>query len=432
VYDFDVRDMTTAEIEKTKDHIAHLLASAFAGVGTAVGSRGRTLARLLGGDGPCTVIGDPATATALDAAFANSSMMSAPGLDDVLMPAGVHPGQVILPAVLAVGEQHGRSGADVLTAMAVGYEVIGKLGGLLWCYEARTPQRATIPFGAFGPTAAAAKLLRLSPAQTANAIGYAANSAMGLSENPFFDHYYGLTTRNGITAAVIASAGGTTPPTTIEGDSGFFRSIFGTIPPDLDAIIDRLGRDLEINRAEFKHYPSTGLNQAAILLMREMMAAHGLRRDNVTAITLRISKRRENHRVGYDNGPLTSSWQAQSSAPFNLSVVLADGDVDPARYDDIDDPVLAAVRANTTVVLVDHADPLYAELEVTTTDGDRHRRTADRWLRPPDVPRHAKLRRHGSAVLGEERVARLDALLAKLEALDDVGELTACLRSDAS
>jgi 2-methylcitrate dehydratase PrpD len=426
ICDFGVDAVDPTVLEKAKDHIVHLLASAFAGFFTTKGTQGREICQRLSGAGPCTVFGDPATATPAEAAFANSAMMTGGGLDDVLLPAGVHPGLVVLPAVLAVAEEERRSGADVLAAMVLGYEVLGKLAGLLWCWEARTPQRATIPFGAFGPTVAAAKLLQLSPLQTANAIGYAANSAMGLSENPFYDHAYALTARNGVTAATIAQCGGTTPPTTLEGSSGFFQSIFGMVP-DLDDMISRLGDDLELARAQLKHYPTTGMNTTAIQLMLDMCATHRLTPDNVSEITLRISKRRENHRIGHANGALSSGWEACSSAPFNLALALVDQAVDPARYDDYDDPVLSAVRSKTSVVLENRDDLQYARLDITTTSGEHYSREAKDYTFPRE-PRLPKLRRDGDRLLGEDRVARLDQLISNLERVEDITELTAYLR----
>jgi 2-methylcitrate dehydratase PrpD len=420
-------EIPRSAIEKTKDHLAHLLAATFAGLEEPVGRRGRDVAERLGSPGLCTVVGVDRRACAADATFANASMMSAGGLDDFLLPAGVHPGLVTVPAALAVAEQERRSGRDLLVAVVTGYEVLGALGGLVWCWEQRTPQRATIPFGAFGPTAASAVLLRLSPAELSNAIGYAANAAMGLSENPFFEHYYALVARHAVTVTAVAAAGGRTPPSVMEGRSGFFQSLFGMIPSELDDAIDGIGHRMHIEQAELKYRATTGMNTAAIELMRSLGAEESIRADQVDSITLHLSARRENHVIGHATGPFTAPWQATSSAAFNVAVALVDGDVVNARYNDYADPVLASLVARTRVRLVDTEHLQYARLEITTDDG----RTLARELhhfRQPERPRHASLRRHGEGILSPSSLDQLASAIDDLDALDDVSELTRLLR----
>ena len=59
----------------------------------------------------------------LTAAFANGAATHALELDDIYARGLFHPGTVIVPAVLAVGEHLSSHGVDVARAVVAGYEV---------------------------------------------------------------------------------------------------------------------------------------------------------------------------------------------------------------------------------------------------------------------------------------------------------------------
>jgi 2-methylcitrate dehydratase PrpD len=75
--------------------------------------------------GYATVLFSARCSRAGDAAFVNTTAAHAFAMDDVAW--GTHPSAVLFPALLAVGEQLGASGADLLRAWVVGYEVLAEL-----------------------------------------------------------------------------------------------------------------------------------------------------------------------------------------------------------------------------------------------------------------------------------------------------------------
>jgi 2-methylcitrate dehydratase PrpD len=423
---FRSEDIPANALEKMKDHVAYLLASAFTGHYTPLGKQARAAAARLGGGGTATIIGGE-SAAAIDAAYANSLMMAAPSLDDVLLPAGVHPGLVTLPAALALAEQEHRSGRELLTALVVGYEVIGKLGTLQWMWVAPTPRRATIPFGAFGPASASAKLLGLSAVESAHAAGFAANSAMGLSESPFLQQLYGFAARAGITSAVLAQTGAETPASTFTGEYGFFNAYFGRSPEGLEKVLASLGTDLEILKAQVKPYPTTAMNVTLVELVLDLIRTNDIAGADVAGVRVRLSGLRANQRVGHARGPFTERAFAQSSGPFNIAMALTDGRIDFARYDDYEDPELMRLTQATEVVLEDHGNLRRAWVEIAMRDGTRYKAESDAF----DVPMPARrvvLERDGLRLLGAERVARLEKTIARLETVDDVATLGETLR----
>src|SRR5262249_46908403 len=77
--------------------------------------------RILGLGGP--LVQAPA------AAFANGALAHAYELDNLTSPgAGVHPGAILLSAGLAVAQERGLSGRDLLTAFIAGSEVMIRIG----------------------------------------------------------------------------------------------------------------------------------------------------------------------------------------------------------------------------------------------------------------------------------------------------------------
>ncbi|MGH2492403.1 MAG: MmgE/PrpD family protein, partial [Candidatus Limnocylindria bacterium] len=338
-------DLPPRVIEKAKDHLASHLGLAFSGYFTRAGEQARAVAQDLSGpgEGSATVIGERARLHPLDAAFANTTLMRSDGRDDVLFPVGVHPALVTMPVALALGESLHRSGREALTAIVLGYDLLGKLGNVVWAWAAEVPRRPIMPFGPFGSASVAARLMGLDCEQTAHALGIAANSAMGLAEGDLFPHYYGLVGRNGIMAALLAQAGTVAPATSLEGRFGFYRTFFGHVPDGLDAALATLGRDFEILNATTKRYPGTALNIVPIELMRSLMDQHGFDADDVTRVDVFVPRKRENFEGGHGAAPFTSRQSAVSSVLFALSLLLVDGRIDKARYDQFDDPRIDAV-----------------------------------------------------------------------------------------
>ena len=430
VHDLRYNDLPADVVRKAKLHTLFLLGSACVGGSGPIGTRGREIARRLGGSGGrSTIVGEAAPATAVDAAFANSALVMSGGGDDYLLPAGGHPGVVTIPAALAIAEQEGRGGRDLIAAIVAGYELLGKLAALEWAWESTVPRRATIPFGAFGPAAAVARLLRLDLRETAHAIRFAANMAMGLSENPFGGLYYGYVARNGITAAVSAQAGGEMPLTTLEGARGFFQSFFGHIPEGTGDVPDRLGHDWEMTLAELKTWNTTGMNYAAIELMLELAKEHRLTASNVDRIAVDLSTQRANHAVGHAMPPFPNLWTAVSSCPFHLAIALLDGEIDPARYERYDDPEIAEVARRVEVRLIDVPEQGYAALRITTNDGRLIEGRRPRY-RALESERVAWLRAHvARGGFPTDRFARIEETIWRLDELSDVGDLTALLRA---
>ena len=219
--------LPSATVDYTKklllDGIGCLLAGTRGGPGRTAA---RALARSRSADaGQATVIIDGSRASARDAAFVNGITLYSVGVNDIHRGSTSHPGGCIVPVVLSVGEWLRSPGADLAAAMVMGYEIMGRLGAAMIPGHWDRGFHPTGTFGAFGATAAASRLLHLTPQQTTWALGIAGSQAAG---NKAFQtdgsltmvFHAGRSAENGVEAAILAQEGFTGPRTVFEDRNG--------------------------------------------------------------------------------------------------------------------------------------------------------------------------------------------------------------------
>ncbi len=211
-----------------------------------------------------TIIGKGVKTSAPMAALVNGAMGHALDYDDITRFLKGHPSVVCLPPALAVGEEVGASGRDVLLAYMIAFEVGCAIGsGMSVDYADDLGWHPTGPLGTLGAAAAAARLLGLNQEQTVMAISLAASNASGLRENfgtmtkPF---HAGNASRGGVTAAMLAKRGYTASTTGLEGRFGFMHAFSGGRGEDVNKPLERLGKQffLEQPGVEIKKYPCCG------------------------------------------------------------------------------------------------------------------------------------------------------------------------------
>lgn len=291
----------------------------------------------LGGPPEATVLGTGLRVSAMAAAFANGSLVHALDFDDTHAGGLVHPTAVVLPAAFAVGQQVGASGARVLTAALVGYEVATRLA-------AATPEgfhpRGAHPTSVCGVLAAAAvagTLLELPAERLAHAMAIATSQAGGVME---FLHSGGSTKQvhpgwaaaGGIVAARLAAAGLTGPSAALEGEYGLYR-VFADRGVDPARVVAGLGTGWETTRITLKPYPSCQLTHApldAARRLRETVTRPGDLAEVIAEVPVAaeylVCRPRE-RKVRPDSG-----YAAKFSLPWTVAAMLTDGEVVPETF----------------------------------------------------------------------------------------------------
>ena len=80
-----------------------------------------------GGVAQCSVVGTDLRTSAINAALANAMCAHADETDDFEPVTKAHPGSATVPAALAIAERDGRSGEEMLRAVALGYDLCCRL-----------------------------------------------------------------------------------------------------------------------------------------------------------------------------------------------------------------------------------------------------------------------------------------------------------------
>ncbi|MFI7446087.1 MmgE/PrpD family protein [Nonomuraea sp. NPDC049714] len=231
--------------------------------------------------GRCVLYGTGTTGRPEWAALANATAGHGFEIDDYALPALAHPGCVVVPTALAIGEATGARGHAVLAAAAAGFETVVRFG--LATTPSLTSDRGfhvTGVHGVFGAAAVACGLYGLDPDTAASAYGLAASQAGGVTEytrsgGEVKRLHAGLAAMAGIRAVTLAGDGFTGPRTAVEGPRGLLRAFVAHARPVL--LTDGLGERWDLHGLALKRYCVCAGIQAPL----EAMA--GLRRDGLRA-----------------------------------------------------------------------------------------------------------------------------------------------------
>ncbi|AKM04944.1 MmgE/PrpD family protein [Burkholderia pyrrocinia] len=327
------------------------------------------VARRWGGTGPASVIGAPDRLPAASAALVNGTLAHAMDFDDSHMRSVLHPSASVIPAALAAAQASGASGAALLDAITVGTEVCIRLG--VAAYNERLGnsvffergQHATSICGTVGAAAAAAMLFGLDAAQIAAALGIAASMGAGLLEanrtgGSVKRIHCGWAAHAGVSAAELAGAGVTAPPTALEGRFGFFHAWCGDLA-DVDAVLRGLGDEWETSRIIFKPYPCNHFTHPGIDAALQLKA-QGVTADDVVSAELRVATstlRTIGEPAELKANP-PNGYAAAFSGPYTVAAALLGGGGLGVWFDDFDDalaqdPARRALAAKVRCV----ADP---------------------------------------------------------------------------
>jgi 2-methylcitrate dehydratase PrpD len=193
-------------------------------------------AKRLGGRRTASVVGERFMTSPAWAALVNGYAGHLLDYDETTPPVRSHLTACVFPAVLAMGEEKGATGADLLEAYIIGYEVAIRIG------EAMTPGwmqegwHGTPIFGIFGAAAGCGRLEGLSPDEAAHALGIASSMASGIATNfgtmtkPL---HAGQAAKNAVLAALLAKEGVTA---SVEAIEGFFQAHSWSSPAKAEAL----------------------------------------------------------------------------------------------------------------------------------------------------------------------------------------------------
>ncbi|HEX3244969.1 MAG TPA: MmgE/PrpD family protein, partial [Chloroflexota bacterium] len=174
------RSLQPATRRQTKLALIDYLGVTLGGLEVPAAVAIRSMAMEQGGKPEATLIGVGSRTSGLQAALANGTAGHALDMDDGHRLAAGHPGVTVIPAALAAAEISGASGEELLTAIAVGYEVFVRVASVMNPSHLERGFHTTGTIGPLGAATSAGLLLGLDATRLTHALGAAASSAAGL------------------------------------------------------------------------------------------------------------------------------------------------------------------------------------------------------------------------------------------------------------
>ena len=306
-----------------------------------------------GGTGVAAVIGAGAATSPAMAAFANGCSAHAFELDDVHEEAISHPGAVVVPAALAVAAQQGATNRDLLEAIVVGYEAMGRAGIAVGpAAHMLAGFHPTSASGVFGSAAVAGHLLGFDAAALNGAFGLAVSLASGTMEFASSGgmakrFHAGRAAEAGLLAASLVTGGCEGATDGLAGRWGFCR-VFGP-EPRVELLTEALGERWMIDEITVKPYAACSDIHPMIQAAAELRAGGGLRAEQI----VRIEAEGPTKAAAQNSLDGTASvMAAQYSAEFNIAAAILADPADPATYspERIADPALADLAAKVASV----------------------------------------------------------------------------------
>ena len=420
-------------------HLLDTVGVMIAGAGGEVATRAEAVLAAVRPAGRIPVPGRARRADLIDAAFLGGTAAHGIELDDGFRQGSVHPGCVVVPAVLALGYDKRISGAALIEAVVAGYEAEIAIGRA--CHP-DLRQRGFHPAaacGVFGAVMAAGKLRGLSVVQLANALGIAASSAAGLFAfvNGGADIkrlHAGHAAREGLQAALLAEAGVEGPPGVIEGRDGFLQAFAGI---SADGPADRVRPILlppdtgfGITDCYIKPNPCCRHIQPATEALIGLLDDENIATEDVRHIAVETYQIAAEHAgTGWDDFA-----SAQLSFPYLMSLALKFRAIKFEHFADAvrRDPQWKALAGKLTVTAPAEIDRLYprlrpARVTVTTARGIFTRQADEalgsRLVPVSDTGLKAKFHELVTPALGSAAAATLGERLWAIDTLDNVAPL---------
>ena len=328
--------------------------------------------------GTSTVVGSGRRSSASAAALANGTLFLGYELEDTSQHIFGHIGPPTIGAALAVAEKVNASGADLITAVTAGYEVMGRIGRVLSKKLILSGLHPTANLGAFGAATAAAKLLDLDVTGMLNTLGLASVQAGGtmqsLNEGAMSRRLYGgRPAQSGVVAAELARRGFTGPHQALEGLQGFAKAYTGA-EIDWRPTLHALGDRFEVLQTTSKPHACCQIFHSAIDAVNALRTTHDLSPAEVEEIVGEIKYISPIHA---DTDPKTVVG-AQYSLPYCLAAALYTGNVGPAAFSEamMKDPGIRATAARVRTDYpedLQHGETFSARVAIRLKSGTTHR-----------------------------------------------------------
>ncbi len=415
----------------------------FDSIGTGLGGYQRPLGRkaaryasiMMPGD-EATLLGTGERVSLEGAAFANGVMIKILGMDDSHRSAG-HIASQVIPAVLAVGEATGSTGADMLIAIVAAYDFAVRVGRQVRATQRTRGLDLKGTVGAMAAALAAARCAGCDRETLINAVALAADLASGTEQYVYEggpcdtkDLIAGFAARNAIFALRLAESDFYGPRGALDGEYGFFRA-FGD---GYDAAtFDDLGEDFAILGTAFKPHGGCRHTHQAIDAAQAILRQAPLDVSAIESIRLKT--------YGYATRPIfrvdpnpPARDVAGLSIRVSTAVALKQGSAWPHDFAAWDDPDVRRLRNLMDVQVDEEIESRYPQLngcrlQITLASGEQRQAYLPNMKGEPEFRMSESEIRQKFTVLTRDlfdqaRADRIYGICSELDSVEDISLLT--------
>jgi 2-methylcitrate dehydratase PrpD len=332
--------------------------------------------------GKCTAIGHARALDSAGAAFVNGTAAHGEDFDDTFEGGPVHAGAVIVPAILAVAEREKLSGADALSGLAVGTELMCRGAMVAPKRIHKAGFHPTAVLGTIGAAAGVATALRLSSSQFVNALGIAGSMASGiieyLADGSWTKRLHpGWAAQSGIRAADLARGGFIGPRTVFEGTHGFYYAFARGAEGDWAKLTDGFGSRWVASSIAFKPYACGTMTQPYVDCARRL--AKKIRAEDIVEVVCETAEgivhRLWEPLAGKQSPP--NAYAAKFSQPYCIAAgfVLGHAGLEAFTEERVRDERLRSLAAKIRYQIDPdnpYPDEFTGHVRVTLKDGSTH------------------------------------------------------------
>jgi 2-methylcitrate dehydratase PrpD len=360
-------------LETVPGHVRHeakrlvldTLGCLIAGVNCEIGSIAGTMAAWFGLQSRATIAGAQARGSVLGAIYANARTANALDFDETF-PVGAHFGSAGVVVALALAEELGLSGPEMLLATIAGYEFAGRvasyIGPVVHVDSGRVVGFPDV-WGVAAPVviaaaAATAKARRYEPSLFQQAIGLAGSNAplpvgaqwsgaVDLPNCKYCDAGWCAVT--GTVAALSAQEGSRGFTELLDGDRGLAR-MYGVANADSNMLTADLGRRFMLEDITYKPWPSCRFTHYALTALADLRERRPLAVDSIREVVVETGPLAASAR--FTNPEPATFASQQFSYPHMIAMMLLDVPPGPAWFDPkhATDPAVRALKAKTRIV----------------------------------------------------------------------------------
>ena len=292
--------------------------------------------------------------------------------DDLHRASVTHPGCVVVPTALSLGERSGASAEKILLAILHGFEAMCRIGAAVGPTHYKVWHN-TATCGPYGSAMAAATLLDLDLEATVNALGNAGTQSCGfwqfMETGAMSKHLHaGRASESGLLAAELAAFGFTGSAEILEGEKGMFAGM--CVDPIPEAILDAPDDPWQLALTSIKPWPSCRHTHPAIDCALELYdQLDGSKIESIEVDTYQAAL------DVCDRPEPENEYQAKFSLYHCVAIALLNGEVKLDSFNEQARNQTADLRQATHVRVVDPFACRYPQswgsaVRVTTSNGE--------------------------------------------------------------